>query len=96
MEYRWTEECLSKLSKYLVKFSFYIEIILLTIAFVVGLWFRPVAVFWNWLEKKEWYLLFEGLKHVKLAIPEFESPSFKQVDDFVNVVEAAKENKEVK
>ena len=40
-------------------------------------------------------LLFEGLKHVQLPIPEFESPSFKQVDDFVNVVEKAKENNEV-
>ena len=40
-------------------------------------------------------LLFEGLKHVQLPIPEFESPSFKQVDDFVNVVEKAKQNNEV-
>ena len=40
-------------------------------------------------------LLFEGLKHVQLPIPEFDSPSFKQVDDFVNVVEKAKQNNEV-
>ena len=39
---------------------------------------------------------FVGLKHIRMPIPEFESPSIKQVDDFVDVVKKAKENNEVR
>ena len=36
-----------------------------------------------------------GLKHTEIFVPEFEPPSLKQAEDFVAIVERAKENNEV-